>query len=170
MYGALSDEGLRVGSLKSKNLALLCKWLWRFKNEESSLWVKDIKAIHGADGLQSQPDLRASGPWADILKSGRLVNEVIPEFASSCERVMGGGRDVRFCFDSWIVGMPLRLQFKRLFALDLQQDASVEDKIRWEDDTFSWCWRWRHEPRGREVGELAMFLNLLQSVTLSREK
>ncbi|XP_071712948.1 uncharacterized protein [Rutidosis leptorrhynchoides] len=31
--------GLNVGSLFSKNISLLCKWWWRFKNEKHALWV-----------------------------------------------------------------------------------------------------------------------------------
>ncbi|GJY92863.1 putative RNA-directed DNA polymerase, partial [Tanacetum coccineum] len=42
--------GLNIGSLRAKNLALLGKWWWRFKNEGRNLWVNVIKSIHGASG------------------------------------------------------------------------------------------------------------------------
>ncbi|XP_071694748.1 uncharacterized protein [Rutidosis leptorrhynchoides] len=32
------NEGLNVGSLFAKNISLLCKWWWRFKNEHNALW------------------------------------------------------------------------------------------------------------------------------------
>ncbi|GKB15313.1 hypothetical protein Tco_0849236, partial [Tanacetum coccineum] len=42
--------GLNIGSLKSFNLALLQKWLWRWFFFPNALWVKVIKAIHGQEG------------------------------------------------------------------------------------------------------------------------
>ncbi|GJS96376.1 putative RNA-directed DNA polymerase, eukaryota, reverse transcriptase zinc-binding domain protein [Tanacetum coccineum] len=48
---ASSDKGgLVIGSLKSFNLALLHKWIWRFYSSLDSLWVNVIKALHGNGG------------------------------------------------------------------------------------------------------------------------
>lgn len=47
LHGALAAGGLGVGRLKNKTLA---KWLWRFKTEDSALWVRIIKSIYGVDG------------------------------------------------------------------------------------------------------------------------
>ena len=33
------DGGFGIGGLKSKNIALLAKWGWRYMKEEDSLWV-----------------------------------------------------------------------------------------------------------------------------------
>jgi len=40
-YLPKSAGGLRIGSLRDKNKALLFKWLWRFGLEKSSMW-KDV--------------------------------------------------------------------------------------------------------------------------------
>lgn len=86
LHGALTDGRLNVGSLKSKNLALLCKWLWRFRVEESALWVQIIKAIYGVDGgLHSQLEIPLKGPWAAFIKAGLDVSKILPEFRSSFE-------------------------------------------------------------------------------------
>lgn len=91
------DDRLNVGILKNKNLALLCKWLWRFRVEESALWVQVIKAIHGVDGgLVSQRIRGSKGPWGAILRAGSEISALIPDFHSSFQRVVGGGRNVRF--------------------------------------------------------------------------
>nr|GEU73526.1 RNA-directed DNA polymerase, eukaryota, reverse transcriptase zinc-binding domain protein [Tanacetum cinerariifolium] len=42
--------GLGVSSLYALNRGLLFKWLWRFYSQDSSLWTRVIKAIHGVDG------------------------------------------------------------------------------------------------------------------------
>lgn len=160
-----------VGSLKSKNLALLCKWLWRFRNEESTLWVQIIKAIYGPDGgINSQWHFSTEGSWLGVLRAGHDVSRLIPDLEASFERVVGGGRNIRFWLNSWIDGKPLVDQFKRLFKLDLHQDTTLADRVRWKDGALEWHWSWRHVPRGREVGELAEFLLILQSADLSSNK
>nr|GEW61243.1 RNA-directed DNA polymerase, eukaryota, reverse transcriptase zinc-binding domain protein [Tanacetum cinerariifolium] len=44
------NGGLGVSSLYALNRALMFKWIWRFHTQDSSLWVKVIKAIYGTDG------------------------------------------------------------------------------------------------------------------------
>ena len=39
--------GLGIGSSKEKNKVLLFKWIWRFPNEQESLWAKVIKSKFG---------------------------------------------------------------------------------------------------------------------------
>lgn len=39
-----SCEGLGVRDIKNFNLALLCKWLWRWVSEERSLCVSIVKS------------------------------------------------------------------------------------------------------------------------------
>ena len=41
--------GLGIGNLRSKNKALLFKWLWRFPNEQDTLWAKVIRSKFGLD-------------------------------------------------------------------------------------------------------------------------
>lgn len=66
------DGGVGVGSLKIKNLALLCKWFWRFRTEESAFWVRIIKSLYGNDGgLNLQQPPINKGPWAAIYTSSR---------------------------------------------------------------------------------------------------
>ena len=38
---------LRIGSLKGLNIALLARWWWKIKVDNSSLWVASINSIHG---------------------------------------------------------------------------------------------------------------------------
>lgn len=38
--------GLGVGSLKSINISLLVKWLWRLRSESSTQWAKVITGVH----------------------------------------------------------------------------------------------------------------------------
>lgn len=42
--------GLEVGSLMSLNLALLIKWIWRYKTDSTCLWRQVICRIHNLSG------------------------------------------------------------------------------------------------------------------------
>ncbi|GJY40436.1 RNA-directed DNA polymerase, eukaryota, reverse transcriptase zinc-binding domain protein [Tanacetum coccineum] len=44
------NGGHGVLSFYALNRALLFKWVWRFRTQQSSLWTKVIKGIHGEDG------------------------------------------------------------------------------------------------------------------------
>nr|GEX80628.1 RNA-directed DNA polymerase, eukaryota, reverse transcriptase zinc-binding domain protein [Tanacetum cinerariifolium] len=51
------------------------------------------------------------------------------DFWSHCKKRIGNGDDSRFWFDCWIGDVPLRVKFPRLFALDLNKEASVAVKL-----------------------------------------
>nr|GEX84239.1 RNA-directed DNA polymerase, eukaryota, reverse transcriptase zinc-binding domain protein [Tanacetum cinerariifolium] len=42
--------GLGVSSFYALNRALMFKWVWRFRNQDSSLWARVIKVVHGENG------------------------------------------------------------------------------------------------------------------------
>lgn len=62
--------GLRIGSLKTFNLALRIKWRLCFYKEVDVLWAKVIQNIDGMhDGLGlSSPKLRG-GVWSNLVKA-----------------------------------------------------------------------------------------------------
>ncbi|XP_071718111.1 uncharacterized protein [Rutidosis leptorrhynchoides] len=63
--------GLNIGSLDSKNLALLGKWRWHFHVESNSLWTKVIKSLYGLNGGFNVDSSRQlfphCGTWQDII-------------------------------------------------------------------------------------------------------
>nr|GEW42373.1 hypothetical protein [Tanacetum cinerariifolium] len=61
--------GLGVSSFYALNRALLFKWVWRFRSQNSSLWARLIKVIHGNDGhLMRMPKTSRSSIWLDIVR------------------------------------------------------------------------------------------------------
>lgn len=97
LYASLEDGGLNISSLKSKNPALLCKWLWRFRVDSGALWARVIKFIYGPDGgLSAQHSLISSGPWAGILKAVLDVATHATDFQSSFQRVLRCGTSIKF--------------------------------------------------------------------------
>ncbi|GJS03748.1 hypothetical protein Tco_0320256, partial [Tanacetum coccineum] len=71
------DGGLRVESIKAKNLSLLGKWRWRFLNEKDALWRKVISKIHGSDGGFDvrRGSGQKSSTWGSIIGSCSELNQ-----------------------------------------------------------------------------------------------
>jgi hypothetical protein len=71
-----SVSGLRVGSFRDKNKAMVFKWLWRFGSEESSMWKDVIKSIHKPNC--SKLILQAHIPGAGTTWT-RIVNHCVKD-------------------------------------------------------------------------------------------
>ncbi|GJV89392.1 RNA-directed DNA polymerase, eukaryota, reverse transcriptase zinc-binding domain protein [Tanacetum coccineum] len=96
--------GLGVSSFYALNRALLFKWVWRFRSQNSSLWACFIKAIHGDDGhLISMPKVSRSSIWLDIVRKVFHLKH-----QGDC---------------------PLKDQYPRLYKLEAYNNVSVENKI-----------------------------------------
>ncbi|GJZ35153.1 retrovirus-related pol polyprotein from transposon TNT 1-94 [Tanacetum coccineum] len=128
-----------VSSFFALNRALLLKWVWRF-------------AIQ--DGRYGN----------NLVIRELMVLQVL--FWSHCKKRIGNGDDSRFWFDCWIGDVPLRVKFPRLFALDLNKEASVAVKLSAPIDIS-----FRRNARGgieRAITNLlADLTSLMDSVTLS---
>ncbi|GKE85984.1 hypothetical protein Tco_1559726 [Tanacetum coccineum] len=90
--------GLGIGSLRAKNLSLLCKWWWRMKTDDGSLWCRVIKAIHGVDEnlFSTSSTFRAGLVWSDIRRCGMMVDALGISFSSSFSWKVGMGDATQF--------------------------------------------------------------------------
>nr|GEW45914.1 RNA-directed DNA polymerase, eukaryota [Tanacetum cinerariifolium] len=60
---------LSLSSLYALNRGLMIKWLWRLYAQNTSLWVRVVKAIHGEDGKAGQNiSSRSYSCWLNIVK------------------------------------------------------------------------------------------------------
>ncbi|GKE32414.1 hypothetical protein Tco_1451736 [Tanacetum coccineum] len=68
--------GLGVGSLRTRNQAMLCKWWWRYRVVSDATWCNLIRSIHGVEGgFRNPPHSRLhSSPWRQIVK---LENDLV---------------------------------------------------------------------------------------------
>ncbi|GKA80387.1 hypothetical protein Tco_0786983 [Tanacetum coccineum] len=61
--------GLRVSSLFDLYRGLMFKWIWRFYTQNTLLWVRVVKAIHGDDGnVGGHVKSGAKSCWLDIVR------------------------------------------------------------------------------------------------------
>ncbi|GKD73446.1 RNA-directed DNA polymerase, eukaryota, partial [Tanacetum coccineum] len=96
--------GLGVSSFYALNRALIFKWIWRFHTQNSSLWARVIKAIHGMDGKVScTPSASFSSNWIDIVREAYTVRN----------------QD----------NVPLKYLFPRIYALESIKSITVAKKV-----------------------------------------
>nr|GEX82263.1 RNA-directed DNA polymerase, eukaryota, reverse transcriptase zinc-binding domain protein [Tanacetum cinerariifolium] len=94
--------GLGVSSLFALNRGLMFKWIWRFYTQDTSLWVRVIKAIYGEAGNMDAKFMRFK---------------------------LGNGENARFWEDRWIEGDTLKKRFPRVYAHELCKAIIVAMKV-----------------------------------------
>ncbi|XP_071719506.1 uncharacterized protein [Rutidosis leptorrhynchoides] len=159
--------GLGVIPLKNLNNSLLYKWRWRYLTCKNWLWSKVVRAIHG-----SSPDVvtlpsSISGKWSCITRVIGNIHATVPAAISSISVHIGNGCNTLFWHERWLNGHLLCDIYPRLYALETQQNCSIQD-CRVSDD---WIWHWRREIRsGVEDQQLQAILGELSSVVFTNHE
>ncbi|GJU44340.1 RNA-directed DNA polymerase, eukaryota [Tanacetum coccineum] len=153
--------GLGVSSFYALNRALLVKWVWRFLSRDNSLWARIIHAIHGLNGQELSAS--HSSTWSSIVKEINILKTQGIDIISHCKIRVGNGRSTSFWNDLWIGDSCFRYKFPRLYALDINKECTVADKM-----VASFTSSFRREVRGgAESLQLTQILDLLGTVILS---
>ncbi|GJX47736.1 RNA-directed DNA polymerase, eukaryota, reverse transcriptase zinc-binding domain protein [Tanacetum coccineum] len=146
--------GLRIGSLKSFNLALLQKWRWRMIYNTNVLWVKVIKALHCQEGGFGLNAISSNGLWSKIVGSSNFLHSNSILRSDSIRFRVGCGSSTRFWKDLWTDRLPHRLNISSR-GIDIPSigylvcDANVESsnhiffecdnaKVSW-NLVYTWC-------------------------------
>ncbi|KAJ0582905.1 putative RNA-directed DNA polymerase [Helianthus annuus] len=156
--------GLGLHNLKDVNIALLAKWGWRFKNEQDSLWVKVVKALHIGNVWDFLPVKKVlGGVWSNIASViNRPLSDGVP-IRNLFKGVVGRGDKILFWLDPWLFDFPMKDKFPALFRLEVVKNCSVRDRIE-----GSGHWLWKHDPEGgEELVEWQELAAVLASVSLS---
>nr|GEU41956.1 RNA-directed DNA polymerase, eukaryota [Tanacetum cinerariifolium] len=153
--------GLGISSFFALNRALLLKWIWRFISSDGSLWSKVIQALYG-----KRIDFHAtkfSSIWCSIIRELHQLKDNGFDFWEHCKIRIGNGSTTRFWYDLWIGDMRLYAKFPRLFALDLNKDCSVADKL---NNYVELSFR-RTVRGGIEQHQMSDLVSMLESIVLS---
>lgn len=151
------DGGVGIGSLDALNLSLLYKWRWRALTSPECLWVRVLKAIHGADCF-SNCSSSVNGLWAKISLVIKQVHSIPSVNGELVTREVGNGFNTRFWKDIWVGNTSFAVRFPRLFALELDKDCLIKDRI--VDSTHQWNWR-RQIRAGRELDQFHLLSNII---------
>ncbi|GJT49706.1 RNA-directed DNA polymerase, eukaryota, reverse transcriptase zinc-binding domain protein [Tanacetum coccineum] len=122
--------GLGVSSLFALNRGLMLKWVWRFYSQKCSLWTKVIKAIYGEDGnLNKDVSGGVRTCWTSIVHEVRVLQGRGINVADYIRLKLGNGENTRFWVDNWYEGGVIKELFPRMFALELNKNATVSSKL-----------------------------------------
>ncbi|GJZ45611.1 RNA-directed DNA polymerase, eukaryota [Tanacetum coccineum] len=103
------------------------------------------------------------GDKGDDNKSLKVLKDKGFDFGSHCKKRLGDGHGTRFWIDVWTSDMPLCVKFPRLFALELDKDASVASKMAGPLD-FSFR---RSVRDGSEQQQMLELVSIVDTVSLS---
>nr|GFA92528.1 RNA-directed DNA polymerase, eukaryota, reverse transcriptase zinc-binding domain protein [Tanacetum cinerariifolium] len=119
--------GLGVLSFHALNRALLLKWVWRFISQDGSMWFRVISTLCG-DSISSH-SIHSSSNWCSILCEVQVLKSKGFDFLSHCIRRIGDCNSTCFWLDAWKGDKIFREAFPRLFALEMNKQISVADKM-----------------------------------------
>jgi len=138
-------RGLGVRRLREFNIALLGKWCWRMLVDREGLWYRVLKARYGKEGGRLKDGDRESSVWWRMMTGIRqgVGLGVGDWFGDNVRRVVGDGDRTFFWTDNWVGGVPLRVQFPRLFDLAVDKWVTVKEMENrgWMDGGGAWEWR-----------------------------
>ena len=140
MLASKEEGGLGINSLELLNIALISKWVWRYKTEDQALWVKIIESIHGINNLTSGSQIKNKTiQWSNIIdKNVSIVQEGV-DISRNITTTCGDGKKIAFWSDIWLDEKALKDTFPRLFRIDSDPDAQVADRL--DQGTFTSRWR-----------------------------
>ncbi|GJT32979.1 hypothetical protein Tco_0923398 [Tanacetum coccineum] len=137
--------GLGVSSLYALNRGLMFKWMWRFYTQNTSLWVRVIKAIHGDDGkVGGYVKDGAKSCWLSIVNELNTLKNKGINLLDFLYVKLGNCDKTAFWEDRWIEGSALKTRYLRLFNLETWKYITVSMKLAQPSlgDSF------RRTPRG----------------------
>ncbi|GJX77654.1 hypothetical protein Tco_0324465 [Tanacetum coccineum] len=93
----IKKGGLGVSSLYALNRGLMFKWVWRFFTQNTSLWSRVIKAIHGEDGKVGK-QVKSTFPsyWMDIVHEINVLKNQGINLLNCMQMKLGNGDKTAF--------------------------------------------------------------------------
>ena len=151
-----AQGGLGIINTLLMNECLITKWIWKIDKRLNELWYKilDAKYMKGKGFLGSSCQ-GASQFWKGLHKVKHLYNW-------GAEYKVHKGSAVRFWQDNWLGGLPLRIQYRHIFEICQNPEATV--KSMWKES--GWDIPLRRSLHGAVLDEWNDFQEVLQEVSL----
>ncbi|XP_071727646.1 uncharacterized protein [Rutidosis leptorrhynchoides] len=105
--------------------------------------------------------------WRHIIQAGKCIDTTGIDFTGSFYKRIGEGADTSSWYEDWTGHGSLKNQFGRLYALEVNKEATFKDRLQFVYGTRNFSWEWSRYPRGRSMGELNALTNLLSSLQSS---
>ncbi|GJV96160.1 RNA-directed DNA polymerase, eukaryota, reverse transcriptase zinc-binding domain protein [Tanacetum coccineum] len=160
------EGGLGIGSIFGLNIGFLFKWFWIFFCDQSDLWIRVIKSIHGPGGginSDTNTSLKRS-TWGSILSSINSLKSKGIDLFSYCTRKIGNGMYSSFWSDLWCGNQPLKVMFPCIFLFETDKQCSIASRV----GLIDWSSVLRRVPRGgEESSQFNALLSVIGSTSLS---
>ena len=157
--------GLGVRNLSLMNLALLCKWSWRYAIEREALWKQVISQRYGEDDggwhsceVSERFDV---GLWKVIRKKWNYLSDRLTFQVDN-------GQRVRFWMDKWYGDEPLYESFPSLFTLSSSKEAWVADVWNPKGEEDGWTPLFSRVFNDWELDLVERFLQKIQATRVHR--
>jgi hypothetical protein len=125
----------KCGDLRTFNLALLGKWLWRYATEREAYWRSVVEVKYGCNNGGWCTNV-VEGPYGvGVWKQIRRGWEVFSRFISF---EIGDGSHIRFWHDNWCGNQPLKETFPKLFWIACNKEAWVKDHMQLSNGSIQW--------------------------------
>jgi len=168
---AREDGGLRIIDLRTFNLALLGKWVWRLGSDKGGLWKEIIVSKYGGwRSLREEgKDNKESIWWKDLRKVWNS-KDWGRNFEDSINWKVGYGKKVLFWEDNWVGSGTLKNVFSRLFSLSLSKDSAVTTFRGWNYGKWDWNFVWRRNLFEWEKQIVVLFSQAVQGASFDLDK
>ena len=144
----LASGGLGIRNLRTFNVALLGKWLWRFGQERDALWCQVIEVKYDCDwsGWCSSSSFAPHGVsfWKNIRRGWHSLSRFFLY-------EIGDGSKVQFWVDSWCGSSSLVDRYPGLFRFCRRKEASVTDLMRFTNGVVHWEIHFCRDVHNREL-------------------
>ena len=159
----LSSGGLGIRNLRTFNVALLGKWLWRFGQESDALWHQVIEAKYGCDW----------GGWCFCPFSGphgvslwKNIRRGWPSLSRFFLYEIGDGSKVRFWLDRWCGSSPLADCYHDLYRICQNEESSVADLMRYSNGVLHWEMYFCRDVHNRKLEAFWSFIITIYSTPI----
>ncbi|GJV63032.1 hypothetical protein Tco_1473860, partial [Tanacetum coccineum] len=97
-----------------------------FYSQNSSLWARVMKAIHGDDGRIGK-DIKACNQscWLNIVNEINVLKNQGINFLDFMRLKLGNGNNISFWNDNWIGGNTLKNLYPHIYALENSKQVTV---------------------------------------------
>ena len=154
----LSLGGLGIRNLRTFNVALLGKWLWRFGQERDALWHQVIEGKYGCDWGGWCSSSFSSPYEVSLWKNIRTGWHSLSRFILY---EIGDGSKVQFWLDHWCGISSLVDRYPELYRICRRKEASVADLMRYTNGVLHWEIHFYRDVHNRELEVFRSFINTI---------
>nr|GEV70490.1 hypothetical protein [Tanacetum cinerariifolium] len=136
-------------------------FVWRFVSQDGSLWSQVIQAIY--EPKIDSHSVHNTSNWCSILREMHTLKAKGFDFMSYYSKRTGNGNNTNFWLDIWKGDSPLCEMFPLMYALELEKQITVANKLAMQMDSS-----FRRTVRGGiELSQFNDLVSLIGSISLS---